>query len=53
MARLPDPITDRLMAEWPEEAEWKVRRKDLFSMIGESVRKAKSKEKKNGDGKEV
>lgn len=49
MARLPDPIIDKLLVEWPEESEYEIRRKDFFSILGESVRKVEFKKKREGD----
>lgn len=40
MARLPDPITDRLMVEWQEKSAYEVSNKNFFSMLGLSVRNA-------------
>lgn len=53
MARLPDPITDKLMVEWPDEIEWKRNNRTFSSILAEAVRKAESRAKKNEDGKEV
>ena len=53
MARLPDPILDSSMVEWPDETEYIKKSKSFASILAEAVRKAKSKEKKNKDGKEV
>lgn len=53
MARLPDPILDNSMVEWPDESEFKKKSKSFAGILAEAVRKRELKEKKNEDGKEV
>lgn len=52
MARLPDPITEKLMAEWPDETEWRTRNKSFSSILGEAVRKAELRKNREDDENE-
>ncbi len=49
MARLPEPILDTLMVEWPGKLEDKKRRKEFASILGQGVRKYEAKKTKEGD----
>lgn len=52
MARLPDPVTEKMHVEWPERDEWATMTKGFFSILGQTVRNARAAERESEEVEE-
>lgn len=45
MARLPEPVLDKLVVEWADKTESKKRNETFISLLAEAVREGESKKR--------